>query len=202
LKKPVNKDPKDVLREVRQGYAQWGLTWLPPLGFNNTFAMVTLTKTARQQHLTDLSGAAKRSEPWRLGVGYEFVSRADGLEGLKKIYGLRIQGEPVTMDLGLLYGALRAGTIEMGAGSETDASLTDPEFTVLADDKHYFPPYECAIVVRNETLSRFPQVKPALEELSGRISNVMMRQLNAAVDRKHRSTADVAREFLTQGGAP
>ena len=196
LKRPISKDPATVLAEVRQGYAQWHLSWLSPLGFNNTFAMVVLTNTVRQQHLTALTDAANRPEAWRLGVGYEFVERTDGLEGLKKTYGLRIKGDPVTMDLGLLYPALRAGTIQMGAGSETDAFLTDSEFTVLGDDKHYFPPYQCSIVVRDETLGRFPQLKYGLEELSGRISDKAMRQLNAAVDRKHRPVPEVAAEFL------
>lgn len=202
LKKPVSKDPTTVLAEVRAGYAQWHLTWLQPLGFNNTFAMVVRTDAARRQHLTNLTGAAKRSQSWRLGVGYEFVERPDGLDGLKKAYGLRTSGDPITMDLGLLYPALRNGTIEMGAGSETDASLVDSEFTVLSDDKHYFPPYECAIVVRDQTLAAFPQLRSVLEELSGRISDTAMRQLNASVDRTHRSVNDVAREFLARGGKP
>ncbi len=202
LKRPINKDPKAVMTEVREGYAKWHLSWLQPLGFNNTFAMVVRTSDAQQQHLKTLSDAANRPQPWRLGVGYEFVERPDGLDGLKKAYHLNVNGDPVTMDLGLLYPALRNGTIEMGAGSATDAYLTDSAFTMLADDKHYFPPYECAIVVRDSALSKFPQLKPALEELAGRISDIEMRQLNAAVDRNHRSTAEVAAEFLARGGKP
>jgi glycine betaine/choline ABC-type transport system substrate-binding protein len=202
LKRPISKDPNTVLSEVRQGYAQWHLSWLDPFGFNNTFAMVVRTAEAQQQHLTNLTEAAKRPQAWKLGVGYEFVERPDGLEGLKKAYNLRINGAPVTMDLGLLYTALQNGTIEMGAGSATDARLTDSEFTALADDRHYFPPYECAIVVRDQTLAQFPQIRPALGKLAGRISDGTMRQLNAEVDRKHRSAADVARDFLAQGGKP
>jgi len=202
LKMPINKDPKAVLAEVRQGYAQWHLTWLQPLGFNNTFAMVVRTTDAKQQHLSSLTDAANRPQPWKLGVGYEFVERPDGLEGLKKAYGLRINGAPVTMDLGLLYTALQNGTIEMGAGSATDGRLADSDFTVLADDRRYFPPYECAIVVRDQTLAEFPQLKAALGELAGRISDSTMRQLNAAIDRDHRSVADVAREFLERGEKP
>jgi osmoprotectant transport system substrate-binding protein len=202
LKRPINKDPKAVLAEIRQGYTQWHLSWLQPLGFNNTFAMVVRTADAQQQHLNTLADAAHRRQPWRLGVGYEFVERPDGLDGLKRAYGLRINGDPVTMDLGLLYPALRNGTIEMGAGSATDAYLTDAAFTLLADDKRYFPPYECAIVVRDETLANFPKLKPVLEELAGRISDIVMRQLNAAVDRNHRSAAEVAAEFLARDGKP
>jgi len=202
LKRPINKDPNSVLSEVRQGYSQWHLTWMKPLGFNNTFAMVVRTADARQQHLTNLTEAAHRAQPWKLGVGYEFVERPDGLEGLKEAYGLQINGAPVTMDLGLLSPALRNGTVEMGAGSATDARLTDSEFTALADDRHYFPPYECAIVVRDQTLAEFPQIKAVLGELAGRISDSTMRQLNAAVDRDHRPVAEVAREFLERGGKP
>jgi glycine betaine/choline ABC-type transport system substrate-binding protein len=202
LKRPINKDPKAVLAEVRQGYAQWHLSWLQPFGFNNTFAMVVRTADAQQQHLHTLTDAAHRPQPWRLGVGYEFVERPDGLNGLKKAYDLRIDREPVTMDLGLLYPALRNGNIQMGAGSATDASLTDAAFTVLDDDKHYFPPYECDIVVRDETLAKFPKLKTVLEELAGRISDNTMRQLNAAVDREHRPVAKVAAEFLARGGKP
>ena len=198
LKQPVNKDPKAVLASVRQGYAQWRLSWLRPLGFNNTFAMAVRTDTARREHLVSLSDAARRKNPWKLGVGYEFIERPDGLAGLQKTYGLRLNGDPITMDLGLLYPALRKFNIEMGAGSATDAFLADPEFTMLTDDRHYFPPYECALVVRDETLTKYPRLKAVLEELAGRISDSTMRQLNAAVDRDHRSPADVAREFLAR----
>jgi osmoprotectant transport system substrate-binding protein len=196
LKRPVNNDPQVVLAQVRQGYAQWQLSWLRPLGFNNTFAMVIRADMANQQHLTNLTEAAKRAQSWLLGVGYEFIERPDGLTGLKQTYALRLNGDPVTMDLGLLYPALRKGNIEMGAANSTDASLADPEFTLLADDRHYFPPYECALVVRDETLNKFPRLRAVLEELSGGISDATMRQLNAQVDRNHRSPADVAREFL------
>jgi len=202
LKMPINKDPKAVLAEVRQGYARWHLSWLDPLGFNNTFAMVVRRAEARQQQLTNLTEAAHRAQPWKLGVGYEFVERPDGLQGLQKAYGLRLSGAPVTMDLGLLYTALQNGTIEMGAGSATDGRLADSAFTVLADDRHYFPPYECAIVARDQTLAEFPQIKAALGELAGRISDSRMRQLNAAVDREHRPASDVAREFLESGEKP
>jgi glycine betaine/choline ABC-type transport system substrate-binding protein len=192
----VKKDPEAVLAEVRQGYGKWHLSWLKPLGFNNTFAMVVRTAMAHQQHLSSLTDAAHRSVAWKLGVGYEFVERPDGLTGLQKTYGLRLDGDPITMDLGLLYPALRKGNIEIGAGSATDAFLTESEFSVLIDDRHYFPPYECALVVRDEALTQFPQLRGLLEELSGKIPDATMRQLNAEVDRNHRRPAEVAREFL------
>ena len=190
------KDPKQVLAQVRAGYAPLGLDWLDPLGFNNTFAMVVRTDTKLQT----LSEASARKDPWKLGVGYEFVQRPDGLKGLIDIYSLRLKGDPLTMDLGLIYPALRSGQIEMGAASATDGQLTDPAFTVLTDDRQYFPPYECAVVIRSETWRKLPTLRETLARLSGRIDDAQMRRMNAAVDRDKRNPADVAREFLAKLG--
>jgi glycine betaine/choline ABC-type transport system substrate-binding protein len=200
LKQPVSRDPAEVLTRVRDGYRPFGLLWLEPLGFDNTFAMVVRTTTAERDRLRTLSDAARRPQPWSMGVGYEFVQRPDGLDGLVRTYGVRLAGPPVTMDLGLLYPALESGRVELAAASATDGRLADSAFTVLTDDRHYFPPYQCAVVVRQDALHRFPRLRHALDQLSGRISDVAMRRMNAAVDRDHRSVAEVARQFLTQGG--
>jgi osmoprotectant transport system substrate-binding protein len=197
LKSAVERDSTAVLTRVRESYRQWGLSWMDPLGFDNTFAMVIRSES----NVRTLIEAAKRKEPWRLGVGYEFVQRPDGLAGLVQTYGLRVSGAPTTMDLGLLYTALRSNRIEMAAANATDGFLARSEFTVLADDKHYFPPYECAIVVREDALTRHEGLRKALRELSGRISDAEMRRMNAAVDIDHRSVADVAREFLARLGS-
>ncbi len=198
LKQQVDRDPGVVLKRVRDGYQPLGLVWLQPLGFDNTFAMVVRTAAAQSERLRTLSDAARRPKPWRLGVGYEFVQRPDGLDGLVRTYGLRVDGNPVTMDLGLLYPALESQSIEMGAASATDGRLANADFTVLADDRRYFPPYECAIVVRQQALDRVPALRTALDELSGRISAVDMRRMNAAVDRDHRNVTDVAGEFVAR----
>ena len=67
---------------------------------------------------------------------------------------------------------------------------------VLEDDKHFFPPYEAAPVVRKDTLARHPELGVALRELGGKISEEKMRQLNAEVDVKKRDVKQVAAEFL------
>jgi glycine betaine/choline ABC-type transport system substrate-binding protein len=129
-------------------------------------------------------------------VGYEFAGRADGLQGLLKTYRLRAAGDPVTMDLGLLYSALSSQKVDIIAANSTDGPASVLDVTILADDRHYFPPYECAVVAREETLARFPALRPAIEELSGKLSAAAMRRLNQLVDGEHRPTAQVAAEFL------
>lgn len=194
LQQRVLPDARAVLAKVRDGYRPLSLTWMDPLGFDNTFAMVVRNEMASERGLRNLSDASKYS--WRLGVGYEFVQRPDGLPGLRKAYDLRLDGAPLTMDLGLLYPALQARKIDLAAANSTDGRLASKEFVVLADDKQYFPPYECAVVVRDAALQQFPELRPALAELSGKIDAERMRNLNAAVDIEHRNVADVAREFL------
>ena len=125
-----------------------------------------------------------------------FRNRPDGLAGLLKTYGLRLQGTPVTMDLGLLYQALNSGKVDMIAANATDGLISVLPVTILKDDRHYFPPYECAVVVREDTLRRNPQLKEALTELSGRLSDATIRKLNYQVDGEHRPVPEVARSFL------
>ncbi|HZD30720.1 MAG TPA: glycine betaine ABC transporter substrate-binding protein, partial [Candidatus Angelobacter sp.] len=137
---------------------------------------------------------------WRLGVGYEFAKREDGLPGLMKTYGLRLSGGVKTMDLGLLYQALAKHQVDMVAGNSTDGVLSVLPITVLKDDRRYFPPYECALVVREETEREFPALRPALIELSGRISSDTMRRLNYELDGKHRPAREIARDFLRSTG--
>jgi osmoprotectant transport system substrate-binding protein len=196
MKQSPFPDARAVLGAVRAGYQkQWQLEWLSPLGFNNTFAMMVRGETARATKLATISDAAAQS--WRLGVGYEFKSRADGLDGLLKTYNLRLTGEPVAMDLGLLYSALQGRKVDMIAANSTDGMASVLDVTILQDDRHYFPPYECAVVARAETLSRFPQLRETLEQLAGKLPDATMRKLNHAIDGEHRSPAQVAGEFLT-----
>jgi len=195
LKQAPVRDPVAALEQVRAGYKQWGLEWLKPFGFNNTFAMMIRGETARAANWKTLSEAAA-SQAWRLGVGYEFQQRPDGLAGLTQAYGLRLSGDPVSMDLGLLYAALGGRKVDMIAANSTDGLAGAMDIVILDDDRHYFPPYECAVVAREDTLARYPKLRGALEELSGKLPDAVMRKLNYEVDGKHRSVVQVAREFL------
>ena len=196
LKEKPLRDPAQVLAAVRQGYAQWHLEWLDPLGFENTFAMAIRKEAGGPSTLTEAAAA----QAWKLGVGYEFARREDGLPGLARTYGLRLSGAVKTMDLGLIYQALTKRQVDMVAGNSTDGMLSVLPITVLRDDKHYFPPYECALVVREAAEREFPALRPALVELSGRISSDTMRRLNYELDGKHRPAREIAQDFLRSTG--
>jgi len=201
LKQPLNRDPQRVLARVTQLYQQRDrVTVGPPLGFENTFAMAIRGDDARRLHLTTLSQAARYTPQWTLGVGYEFEQRPDGLPGLSTAYGLKFDGPPRTMDLGLLYRALQAHQVDMIAANSTDGPIQALGLTVLEDDRHYFPPYQAVPLVRDEALRRWPQIQVALNALAGKVTADDMRTMNEAVDGQHRDPAEVAREFRVLKG--
>ena len=194
LKQPPDSNPAEVMKRVREGYRKWNLEWTDPIGFNNTFAMVVRKEDADERNAHTISEAAQFQKGWKLGVGYEFVQRPDGLPGLIGTYRLNIKGSVKTMDLGLLYQALEQGQVDMVAGNSTDGQLAAKPFVVLEDDRHYFPPYEAAWVVRGATLTRIPGLHDALTKLH--ISTEQMRAMNGELDAKHTPVKQIARTFL------
>ena len=201
LKQPLDRDPDSVLNTIRSLYAsRYNIRVAQPLGFENTFAMVIRGDDARSLHLATLSEAAKYTPQWRLGVGYEFEQRPDGLPGLSAAYGLKFAAAPRTMDLGLLYRALQAHQVDMIAANSTDGPIQALGLVALQDDRHYFPPYQAVPLVREEALQRWPQIQLALDALAGKITAEDMRAMNEAIDGQHRDPAEVVQEFRRKNG--
>jgi osmoprotectant transport system substrate-binding protein len=209
LKQPLppigQRDQATVFRRVSDLYAsRYQVKVEPGLGFEDTFAMVVRGDDARRLGVKTISDAVKVSpdpeKGWRLGVGYEFESRPDGLRGLEATYGLKFSGDPRTMDLGLLYRALASQQVDMVAGNSTDGPIRALGFVILADDKHYFPPYEAVPLLREDSLKSHPQIQVAMDRLAGKVSADEMQRMNDAVDTQHRDVGEVVREFRKAKG--
>ena len=184
------------------------------LGFEDTFAMVVRGNDATRLGLVKISDVG-RVDPsptsqkrdlahpdgagWRLGVGYEFQARPDGLDGLEKTYGLRF-GAPRVMDLGLLYRALGAGQVDIVAGNSTDGPIRALGLKVLEDDRHYFPPYEAVPLMREDSLRLHPEMQVAMDRLAGKVSAGEMQAMNDAVDGQHEDVGKVVERFRRQKG--
>lgn len=193
--------PASVLERLRAEYRKrWEVDWLSPLGFENTFAMAVPDELATPKGIRTLTDAARSDFPWRLGVGYEFEQRPDGLPGLLRLYPLSLSGNVRTMDLGLLYRAMEQGQVDMVAANSTDGMLDALGLTVLEDDQHFFPPYEAAVVVSQHALGRHPGLLACLDVLSGTISVDAMRQMNRRADEGEASVEEIARDFLRESG--
>ncbi len=201
LNDPLQKDPAEVFRRVQEEYrSQFNVEVMPPLGFNNTFAMIVRGEDADKLHLRRISDIAPYAPKWRAGFGYEFMERPDGYRGWIAAYGLHFSGEPRILDLGLLYRALADKQVDLVAGNSTDGVIASLHMVALEDDLHYFPPYEAVPLVRRAALDKHPELRGAISALAGKISEGEMRQMNYAVDGEHRDPADVVREFREAKG--
>ena len=199
LKQNASGNSQAVYEQVREGYRRkFGLEVMPPLGFNNSFAMVMRGDDARRLGISTLSQLAPVAPKLRLGVGYEFLERQDGYKGLVSTYGLKFAEAPRVMDLGLLYRALENRSVDIVAGNNTDGLIAALGLVVLEDDKDYFPPYDAVPIVRPRLFQECPQARAAFERLGGRITADEMRKMNYAVDGQKRDPAEVAREFLAR----
>jgi osmoprotectant transport system permease protein len=198
FRQPPAGDPAAVFATVRALYAGSGRTLLPPLGFDNTFAILVRGADARRLGLRTIEDAARIAPNWRAGFGYEFLERPDGYRGLARTYALQFQAPPHVMDLTLSYRALAAGQVDLIAGDATAGLIKALDLVRLEDNRRYFPPYDAAPVARADTLLRHPRVRRALEGLNGRISAEEMQAMNYAADTLREDPAAIARRFLTR----
>jgi osmoprotectant transport system substrate-binding protein len=193
---PGTDNSAAIYNRVKQQYAQrFNLELTEPLGFENTFAMVIRGKDADSLHLRTMSDLAPVAPKWRAGVGYEFLERPDGFRGWSTSYALHFAAQPNVMDLGLLYRALVDHQVDIVAGNSTDGLIDSLQLVALEDDRRYFPPYDAVPIVRRAALEKFPQLRSALADLSGKLTAAEMRHLNAQVDADQRDVAAVVRAF-------
>ncbi|HEX6216132.1 MAG TPA: ABC transporter permease/substrate-binding protein [Vicinamibacterales bacterium] len=192
---PAAADSDQVFAQVRDRYAAVGVTTLPRLGFNNTFAVLVRRADAERLGLKTI-GDLNSFKAWRAGFGYEFLERPDGFKGLAAAYGLQFVNQPRVMDLNLIYRAVASKEIDVTAGDATSGLIDALDLVPLEDDRRYFPVYDAVPVARAAVLLQHPEVAAVLRQLEGRISAAEMRRMNYAVDGEKRDPAEVVRGFL------
>ncbi len=197
LKRAPIHDRLVVYDTVKRLYRErYDLTWLLPAPMNDTQALATTQAMSRRFGLVTLSDCARLAPRLRLGAVPEFTDRPDGLPGLQKAYGGFRFAAITLIDIGLKYKALLDGQVDVVVAFGTDGQIDAYHLAVLEDDKHFFPPYEVAPVVRNDALARFPRIPGMLNPLAPHLTDRTMRHLNWRVDGGHEEPADVAADFL------
>jgi osmoprotectant transport system permease protein len=181
------------LPEINRELAPLGLGAAVPFGFNNTYALAIRDSVGAQRKVHDISDLARQPD-LRLGLSHEFLGRADGWPGLKQRY--RLPQQPLGLDHGLAYEALRSGRIDVTDIYSTDAQIRQYGLRVLADDAGYFPRYDAVLLYRLDVAQRFPQAWHALQGLQGRISEADMIAMNAAAELDHTPFDAIARAWL------
>jgi osmoprotectant transport system substrate-binding protein/osmoprotectant transport system permease protein len=174
---------------------RWGVRWLPPLGFENTYAIAVRPGTADSLGLSTLSDLAKVSSRLRAGLSPDFIGRADGLPGLRAAYGIEPADVRALLQA-VKYQALVSGEVDFIDGYSTDGEIRRYGLTVLADDRHFFPPYDAAALVGRRLAEDRPAAVAALTELSGRLDEATMRDLNRRVEVGGEDIAAVAADEL------
>jgi glycine betaine/choline ABC-type transport system substrate-binding protein len=199
LKETPNPDPaivREFVRNEMQRRAQ--LILLEPLGYESTPVVVVSKAVAKKANLRTLSDAAHANFRWKLGISYAF-EQSTGLRALNA-YALPMDSGARAMEPARLFPALEQEQVNMLVSNATDGHLVSPQFAVLADDQGVFAPYQAALLVREDALTGNPDLRPALSDLSGKLSTEKVRALAAEVELKHRKPAEVALAFLTESG--
>jgi osmoprotectant transport system substrate-binding protein len=197
-------DAQATYDRVKELDAEKGIIWLNPSEANNTYALAMRKDQAEELGISTISDLAERvnsENDLTLASNAEWYARPDGLKPLQETYGFEFDRSDVKrMDSGLVYEALRNGDVEVGLVFATDGRIPAFDFVTLEDDMDYFPSYALAPVVRDEVLEANPQVGELLNELSAKLDDETMAQLNAKVDVDQVSIENVAAEFLQQSG--
>ena len=193
-------DPRAVFSRVSRQFAQlYHVRWLPPLGFQNTYAIAVTRKTAAQYRLRTLTDLARESSHLTAGFTADFIGRSDGLVALSRVYGIRPR-DVRPLAPAVKYQALASGAVDVIDGYSTDGLLSKYNLITLVDDRHFFPPYEAAALVSAELDRRVPGAVAALTLLSGRLDEQTMRALNRRVEVDGEDVRVVARDELAALG--
>jgi osmoprotectant transport system permease protein len=178
----VAADPRKVFAHVARRFADlYRVRWLPPLGFQNTYAIAVTRQTAARYHVRTLSDLARESPHLTAGFTADFIGRSDGLVGLERVYGIHPRTvRPLAP--AVKYQALASGAVDVIDGYSTDGLLSKYGLITLVDDRHFFPPYEAAALVSGQLEQRSPGAIATLTLLSGRLDEQTMRKLNRRVE--------------------
>lgn len=197
-------DAEATYKRVKELDAAKGLVWLNPSKANNTYALAMREADAKARGIatiSDLAKAEREGAGLKLGTNAEFYARSDGLRPLERTYGFEFGAGNVTrMDPGLVYQALRDEQLGVGLVFTTDGRVPAFKFTLLKDDKDFFPFYAMTPVVRKDTLDKNPKLAEALNALSAKLDDDTMAKLNASVDLERKSVEEAAAGFLKASG--
>lgn len=200
LKKDSLLPPGQLFSELQKEYSrEYGLKWVAPYGFNNAYSLAVSNEMAKKYNLKTFSDLALYPDLFTFGAEYDFYEINDGYADLCAYYNLKFK-KNLDMDIGLKYEAMRSGKIDVINIFTTDGQLSHANLTILKDDKHFFPSYYCATIVREETLKEHPELERILEKMNGILTDQEMADMNYKVDVEHRTEREVAVEFLKKKG--
>ncbi|WP_277949882.1 glycine betaine ABC transporter substrate-binding protein, partial [Priestia endophytica] len=193
---PISTDEEQVYEQARKGMdRKFNLELLEPMEYSNTYALAVSNQFAKTYDLKTISDLQSVASQVKAGFTGEFADREDGYKGIQKLYNLSFP-KVATMEPKLRYRATQTGDVNVVDAYSTDSELREYNLTVLKDDKHLFPPYQGAPLLREETLDEHPELADTLNKLSGKINDDEMREMNYKVNVEGISPQEVAKDYL------
>jgi osmoprotectant transport system substrate-binding protein len=194
------KDPKKATAIVtKQFKKRFNQTWFPSYGFADTYAFMTTKKFAAKYHLKTISDLQTVAGQLNAGVDSSWMNRkGDGYDDFAKDYGFRFK-RVSPMQIGLVYDAVEAGKMQVVLGYSTDGRIKSYNLQLLKDNKRFFPPYNCSMVVNDSLLKKYPKLAPVLHRLDGKINLKTMQSLNYQADNNLQEPAVVAHNYFRGG---
>jgi osmoprotectant transport system permease protein len=177
-----------VLAELTGWLArEHGVRGLPPLGFENTYALAVRRETATRLGLARLVDLAPHAPRLEIGGDYEFFSRAEWT-AVRTTYGLAF-AKTITFDPTLLYDAVARGEVDVISAFSSDGRIAANDLVVLHDPAGALPPYD-AMILLGSRVAGDARVVCVLGDLHVPVE--AMRRANAMVDRDAASPAAAA----------
>ncbi|MBJ9989277.1 MULTISPECIES: ABC transporter substrate-binding protein [Paenibacillus] len=198
--KPVY-DPQQAYEIVKKELKEkHRIDVLDQIGFNDTYALVLQKEAAEKWNIKTTSEMSEHAGDLVFGTSQEFLKREDTWPLVENVYNPKFKEIKTIQNNSLGYQAIEQGIIDVTAVYTTDSKILTANFIVLDDDMHVFVPYFAVPVVREETLSKHPELKDIINKLSGTIDDAEMQKLNGEVEQKKRPALDVAKEWLQGEG--
>lgn len=209
LQLPLETDPQLVYQRVKDAYLEkFNLVWLNYAPANDSQGLVVSKAAADKYNLKTISDLQAQAANLRLASQGEFDLRADGLAGLAQVYGPFDFKSKAVFANALKYRLLENNQADVAPAYTTEGQLSQTEkFVLLADDKHFWPPYNLAPVVRKEILEQdcptsnqscHGQVEYVLNKLSALLTTPVVTKLNAQVDVEGKEYPQVAKDYYQQ----
>lgn len=193
-------DVDTILEIVRNDFSEkYNIDVLDPFSFNNTFTLATRPDIAKQYNLTTISDLARVSDQLTISSTLEFLNRDDGLRGLNQAYNMSFKQE-IGIDGSSRYTALMNNDSQIVDAFATDGLIKKLDLVILKDDLNFFPPYHAIPIIRQDTLTKYPEIAEILNALGPHLTEEVMIELNYQVDELGRSPITVADEFLDSIG--
>lgn len=204
---PSSYDPQKDYETVKNGYKQqYKITWLDMAPLNDGYAICTSKAQSQKLGITTISQLAPKVSQLVLASPSDGVSFIDGL---KPVYGFDTTSFKTLqkVDYSIAFASVSSEAAQLNVCYTTDGSVVTQNFIFLQDDKNGFPQFHPAPIVRDDVLSKYPDIASILNPLAPKLTTDVSIQLQQQVSKLKAGGTSVteavkqtAKQFLQSQG--